>query len=180
VLLVESLVRLGIYIFGQIINNGGNLSCINWTNTLIAGIVGVGAGVLAPSAMKPLQATMLGGSSNLLQYLITQTINGDSIYLLDISLSYGAGAFAGWFGGPYEPSNFQLLLGHPSPSLATRTEIFRIQAQTNLEPILLSNLGRNFLSAIFTNVNFADTMFFQSEYDCDFEETPVEEQRATP
>jgi hypothetical protein len=166
-------------VIGQFFNNGRKFSCINWTNTLIAGIVGIGAGALAVGTTSPIQAAMLGGESNLLQYFMTQFVNGDTISMPDLLLSYGTGFFAGRLGGPYEPDQLQLLLGHPSPSLATRTEIFRIQAQTNLKPILLSNLGRNILSAIFTNVDLTDGEFFEPEDDCGSSETPVEEQRPT-
>jgi hypothetical protein len=163
---------------GQLINNGFNISCINSTNTLIAGIVGTGTGALAPGITSMPQAVMLGGNSNTLQYFLTQLANGDSISPLDILLSYGTGAFAGRVGGPYvAPTQHEL--HNPLISAASLKSFYYYQANLHLKPILLSNFGRNILSAIFTNVNLADTEFFQSEDDCESLETPVE-QRATP
>lgn len=85
---------------GQIISNGG-FDNFNWTNVGVATGVGFVAGVAAPyTAVTWLGAAATGAASNVLQYGITQKINGDSITATGVAINGVTGLVGGTIGGP--------------------------------------------------------------------------------
>lgn len=85
----------------QLLQNGGNLGCVDWGDVGIATGVGAVAGALAPFAATGVMAAGLGGASNVVQYGLTQWSNGNAITGQGMAWNALTGAGGGLIGGGF-------------------------------------------------------------------------------
>jgi RHS repeat-associated protein len=98
---IGALVGGGSNLAMQLLQNGGNWSCVDWGDVGIATGVGAVAGALAPFAATGIMAAGLGGAANAVQYGLTQWSNGKQITGQGMAWNALTGAGGGLIGGGF-------------------------------------------------------------------------------
>ena len=148
---IGGVVGFGGNLGAQLLRNGGNWSCVNWKNAFIAGGTGAVAGALAPFvATTTAGAIGLGAISNLAQYGITQTANGNAVTASGLGWAGITGAVAGWIGGSV-PSVGSISYSTSSPWLDPAVAAQLNQASQTANNVATTNLLRQAATALPTN-----------------------------